>query len=182
MEKQYEHADFSNAFHRSLPVPNAARQGGFTLIEIMVVIVIIGILALIAVPQYNVFSQRAEFTELVSAASPLRTSVEIAIQTRGPADLEALDGGADAAMGIPATVVAAAGDARQPSSKWRYCHDVACRWVASCGNHLYLDAQWHCSAGCLDSGRHLRGSKFLLMQTPRHTSSELAKCAGVAYT
>jgi type IV pilus assembly protein PilA len=86
-----------------------ARQGGFTLIEIMVVIVIIGILALIAVPQYNVFSQRAEFIELVSAASPLRTSVEIAIQTRGPADLEALDGGADAAMGIPATVAAAAG-------------------------------------------------------------------------
>jgi len=84
------------------------RKGGFTLIEIMVVIVIIGILALIAVPQYNVFSQRAEFTELVSAASPLRTSVEIAIQTRGPADLDALDGGADAAMGIPATVVAAA--------------------------------------------------------------------------
>ncbi|MDA8617111.1 pilin [Gammaproteobacteria bacterium] len=59
-------------------------------------------------PQYNVFAQRAEFTELVSAAAPLRTSVEIAIQTRGPADLDALDGGAVAAMGIPATVVAAA--------------------------------------------------------------------------
>ena len=83
-------------------------DSGFTLIEIMVVIVIIGILALIAVPQYNVFAQRAEFTELVSAAAPLRTSVEIAIQTRGPADLDALDGGAVAAMGIPATVVAAA--------------------------------------------------------------------------
>ncbi|MDA8672730.1 pilin [Gammaproteobacteria bacterium] len=60
-------------------------------------------------PQYNVFAQRAEFTELVSAAAPLRTSVEIAIQTRGPANLAALDGGAVAVMGIPATVVAAAG-------------------------------------------------------------------------
>ena len=86
-----------------------ARGSGFTLIEIMVVIVIRGILALIAVPQANVFEQRAEFTELVSAAAPLRTSIEIAIQTRGSADLDALDRGAVAAMGIPATVVAADG-------------------------------------------------------------------------
>lgn len=159
-----------------------ARQGGFTLIEIMVVIVIIGILALIAVPQYNVFSQRAEFTELVSAASPLRTSVEIAIQTRGPADLEALDGGGRCCYGHSCNGCRGRGGTRQPSSKWRYCHDVACRWVASRGNHLYLDAQWHRSARCLDSGRHLRGSKFLLKQAPRHTSAELAKCARVAYT
>ena len=86
-----------------------ARGSGFTLIEIMVVIVIRGILALIAVPQYNVFAQRSECTEFVSAAAPLRTFLEIAIQTRGPADLEALDGGAVAAMGIPAKVVAADG-------------------------------------------------------------------------
>ncbi len=80
-------------------------QQGFTLIELMIVVAIIGILAAVALPAYRNYTDRAEFSELVLAVTPLKTAVELAIQTQGPGTLEALDGGA---LGIPADVTASA--------------------------------------------------------------------------
>lgn len=79
-------------------------ESGFTLIEVLVAIAIVGILAVIAVPQYLDFTRRATFTELIQAAAPIRQSIELAVQTRGVTDIETLD---SAALGIPATVAAA---------------------------------------------------------------------------
>src|SRR3546814_2670195 len=51
------------------------KQQGFTLIELMIVVAIIGILAAIAIPAYQDYIVRSKVTELVTAADACKTSV-----------------------------------------------------------------------------------------------------------
>jgi type IV pilus assembly protein PilA len=58
-------------------------QQGFTLIELMIVVAIIGILAAVALPAYQDYTVRAKVSELMLTASSARTCISEAYQSAG---------------------------------------------------------------------------------------------------
>ena len=62
---------------------NTRKQQGFTLIELMIVVAIIGILAAIALPAYQNYTARAQVTEVILAASSARTDITEYVSTEG---------------------------------------------------------------------------------------------------
>lgn len=73
-------------------------QKGFTLLELLMVIAVIGILASIAVPRFQNYNQKARFTEVINAVGPYKSAVEMCITNVGAANIIDCDAGS---RGIP---------------------------------------------------------------------------------
>jgi type IV pilus assembly protein PilA len=56
-------------------------QKGFTLIELMIVVAIIGVLAAVAMPAYQNYVKRAAYSEVIAAINPIKTAIAECFQT-----------------------------------------------------------------------------------------------------
>ena len=65
-------------------------QKGFTLIELMIVVAIVGILAAIALPAYSDYTKKAKFTQVIAAVGAAKTAIEV--EYSGGKALTDLDG------------------------------------------------------------------------------------------
>lgn len=83
---------------KSMKTMRSGAQAGFTLIELMIVVAIIGILAAVAIPQYQDYTIKAKVGKALTAVDSLKTAVALCAQEAG-GDLTVCDAGEN---GIPA--------------------------------------------------------------------------------
>jgi type IV pilus assembly protein PilA len=96
---------------KSMKMMNKKAQAGFTLIELMIVVAIIGILAAVAIPQYQDYVVRSKIAASVTSADPIKTAMAEYYQTNGtfPATADLTTAGVNIVNPANATITVTGG-------------------------------------------------------------------------
>ena len=101
-------------------------------------ITIVGILAAIAVPQYTFYTQKAKFTEVITATTPFKMGVEVCVASQGLALGAAIVNCSNGLNGVPNQVTLTAAGSVVASISASDAGIITAMGTASVGSYSYI--------------------------------------------